>query len=148
MQERESGFHQRKRTRKRYIHYSRWNSTPCYVAPCYVPGWEQSLENGSMYMYGWVLSLFTWSYHNICLLIGYTPVQNKKFKRKKIKQTNKKIYIKKLTHTSVGAGTESEICSTGWHEGLVRTLRQKLQSSTEISPWKPLSSALKSLLTE
>ena len=30
------------------------------------PGWEQSLgENGYMYMYGWVPSLFTWNSHNI-----------------------------------------------------------------------------------
>ena len=57
----------------------------------------------------------------------------------------KKIYIKEFTHTSVGAGTESEVCSTGWQEGLVRTRREKLQSSAELCPWKPLSSALKSL---
>ena len=30
------------------------------------PGWERGLgENGYMYMYGWVPSLFIWSYHNI-----------------------------------------------------------------------------------
>ena len=30
------------------------------------PGWEGSLgENGYMYMYGWVPSLFIWNYHNI-----------------------------------------------------------------------------------
>ena len=30
------------------------------------PGWEGSLgENGYMYMYGWVPSLFTWNYHSI-----------------------------------------------------------------------------------
>ena len=30
------------------------------------PGWERSLgENGYMYIYGWVPSLFTWNYHNI-----------------------------------------------------------------------------------
>ena len=30
------------------------------------PGWEWSLgENGYRYMYGWVPSLFTWSYHSI-----------------------------------------------------------------------------------
>ena len=30
------------------------------------PGWEGSLgENGYMYMYGWVPSLFTWNFHNI-----------------------------------------------------------------------------------
>ena len=30
------------------------------------PGWERGLgENGYMYMYGWVPSLFIWNYHNI-----------------------------------------------------------------------------------
>ena len=30
------------------------------------PGWEGNLEeNGCMYMYGWVPSLFTWNYHDI-----------------------------------------------------------------------------------
>ena len=33
-------------------------------------------ENGYMYMYGWVPSLFTWNYHNI--VISYTLIQ--KFK--------------------------------------------------------------------
>ena len=30
------------------------------------PGWEEGLgENGYVYMYGWVPSLFTWNYYNI-----------------------------------------------------------------------------------
>ena len=30
------------------------------------PRWEGSLgENGHMYIYGWVPSLFTWNYHSI-----------------------------------------------------------------------------------
>ena len=30
------------------------------------PAWEEGFgENGYMYMYGWVPSLFTWNYHNI-----------------------------------------------------------------------------------
>ena len=38
------------------------------------PGWEGSLgENGYIYMYGWVP----------LLLIGYSPKQNKKLKKKK-----------------------------------------------------------------
>ena len=43
--------------------YSTWNS-----AQCYMPAWMGGVsgENGYMYMYGWVLSLFTWNYHNIC----------------------------------------------------------------------------------
>ena len=36
-------------------------------------------ENGYMYMYGWVPSLFTWNYHNI--LIGYISIQNTKLKK-------------------------------------------------------------------
>ena len=35
-------------------------------------------ENGYMYMYGWVRSLFTWDYHNT----GYTPTKNKKLFKK------------------------------------------------------------------
>ena len=30
------------------------------------PGWDGSLkENEYIYIYGWIPSLFTWSYHNI-----------------------------------------------------------------------------------
>ena len=48
-----------------------------------LPGWEGSLgENGYMYTYGWVPSLFTWKLSQHCLLIGYTPIQNKKFRKK------------------------------------------------------------------
>ena len=37
--------------------YSKWNS-----AQCYVPAWGRM--NTCIYMYGWVLSLFTLNYHN------------------------------------------------------------------------------------
>ena len=55
---------------------STWKSAQCYVA-----SWMgRSLgENGYMYMYGWVPSLFTWNYHT--MLIGFTTIQNKKFKK-------------------------------------------------------------------
>ena len=33
-----------------------------------------------MYMYGWVPLRFTWNYQT--LLTGYTPIQNKKLKKK------------------------------------------------------------------
>ena len=37
-----------------------------------LPGWEGSLgENGYMYTYGWVPSLFIWDLSQHCLLIGY-----------------------------------------------------------------------------
>ena len=39
-------------------------------------------ENGYMYMYGWVPLQFTWNCHNV----GYTPIQNEKFKRIKIEE--------------------------------------------------------------
>ena len=42
--------------------YSTGKSTQCYVA-AWVEG--SSGENGHMYVYGWVPSLFTWNYHNI-----------------------------------------------------------------------------------
>ena len=46
------------------------------------PRWEGSLgENGYMYMYGWVPCC---SPKTITLLISYTPIQNKKFKRKNV----------------------------------------------------------------
>ena len=57
------------------ILYSTWNSAQCYVAAW----WKGGLgENGYMYMYGWVPSLFTSNYHNT--VHGYTPIQNKKLK--------------------------------------------------------------------
>ena len=40
------------------------------------PGWHRNLENGYMYTYGWVTSLFTWNNHNlVCLLIGYVKLK-------------------------------------------------------------------------
>ena len=36
----------------------------CSMANNSLDGWEESLENGYMYVYGWVPSLFTWIYHN------------------------------------------------------------------------------------
>ena len=39
-------------------------------------------ENRYIYGYGWDSLLLTWNYHKI-VLIGYTPMQNKKFKKKK-----------------------------------------------------------------
>ena len=47
------------------------------------------VENGHMYMYGWVPLLFTWNYHNI--VISYPPIQNKKFK--KINKKKKDLWI-------------------------------------------------------
>jgi len=42
--------------------YSTGNSAQCYVAA----GWKGSLsENGYSYMYGWIPSPLTWTYHNI-----------------------------------------------------------------------------------
>ena len=47
-----------------------------------LPGWEGILgENGCMYTYGWVPLLFTWKLSQHWLLIGYTPIQNKKFRK-------------------------------------------------------------------
>jgi len=40
-----------------------WNSAQCYVAVWIGGGGLE--ENGYIYMYGWVLSLLTWNYHNI-----------------------------------------------------------------------------------
>ena len=47
-------------------------------------------ENGYMYMYGWLPSLFIWDYHY--MLIDYTLIQNKslKFFLKKAKGDGKK----------------------------------------------------------
>ena len=48
-------------TNKDLLH-STWNS-----AQCYVEAWigESLGENGYMYMYDWVASLFTWNYHDV-----------------------------------------------------------------------------------
>ena len=44
------------------------------------PGWEWRLEeNGCMYLYGWVPSLFTWNYHNIVNQL-YANTKEKFFK--------------------------------------------------------------------
>ena len=65
--------------------YSTWNSTPCYVAAC--TGGEFGGEQ--IHVYVW-LSPFIESVRT--LLIGYTPIQNKKlffFKQNKTKQKPK-----------------------------------------------------------
>ena len=44
------------------------------------PGWDGNLgENGYIYVYGWILLLFTWNYHNIVNQLN----PNIKFKKKK-----------------------------------------------------------------
>ena len=57
--------------------YSTWNSAQCCVA-AWMGG---SLgENGYMYMYGWVPSLYSWNYHDIvsrlcaCMLSRFSRV--------------------------------------------------------------------------
>ena len=44
-----------------FLEYSTWNSAQCYVAAWIGGGFG---ENGYMYMYGWIPSLFSWDYHN------------------------------------------------------------------------------------
>ena len=56
------------------------------------PGWDGSPgENGYMYMYGWVSSLFTWNYHNI--VNWFIPKQKKIFKVKKKNVLHSEWYI-------------------------------------------------------
>ena len=59
--------------------YSTWNSAQCYVAA--LMGGEGLGENGCMYMYAESLSCS--SETTTMLLIGCTPIQNKKFKKEK-----------------------------------------------------------------
>ena len=51
--------------------YSTWNSAQCYAAAWMGGGWG---ENGHLYIYGWVPSLFTWN--STVLFISYMPIQN------------------------------------------------------------------------
>ena len=45
---------------------SSWMAHETLLNAKWKSGWESSLgENGYMYIYGWVPSLFTWNYHNI-----------------------------------------------------------------------------------
>ena len=69
--------------------YSTWNSAQCYVAA--LMGGEGLGENGCMYMYAESFSCSPET--TTVLLMGCTPIQNKKFKKKKpqvkVKITNK-----------------------------------------------------------
>ena len=51
-----------KRITNKDLLYSTWNSAQCYVA-AWVGG--DLGENGYLYIYGWVPSLFTWYHHNV-----------------------------------------------------------------------------------
>ena len=76
--------------------YLKWVTTRTYCTAqgtilniMWQPGWEGSLgENGSMYMYGWVPSLFTWNYYNIVNQLYSNKIKSfyRKLKRKKIMQ--------------------------------------------------------------
>ena len=59
--------------------YSTWNSAQCYMAA--LMGGEGLGENGCMYMYAESLSYSPET--TTTLLIGCTPIQNKKLKRKR-----------------------------------------------------------------
>ena len=59
--------------------YRTWNSAQCYVAAWMGGGLR---ENGYMYVYGWVPSLFTWNHHNIV----NQPYPNRKYKVQETKQ--------------------------------------------------------------
>ena len=62
-----------------------------------VPGKEGNLgENGYLDMSSWFTLLFTWSYHNT-LLISYTPIHNKKLKKKKGKLDHS--YLNAVQHS-------------------------------------------------
>ena len=61
--------------------YSTWNSAQCYVAAWI---WGVLGENGCMYVYGWVPSLFTWDYHNIVNQV-YSDTKEKVQKKKNTK---------------------------------------------------------------
>ena len=58
--------------------YSTWNFAQCYVA-AWMGG--DLGENGCVYMYGWVPSLFIWDYHNIVNRL-YPTTKLKVFKNK------------------------------------------------------------------
>ena len=60
--------------------YSTCNSAQCYVA-AWILDRGEFVGKWIQYMYGWVPSLFTWKYHNI--VISYTPIQNKTFKKER-----------------------------------------------------------------
>ena len=65
--------------------YSKWNSAQCYVA-----GWMGGRFGGEwIHVYVW-LSPFDvhLKLSQPCLLISYTPIQNKKFKERKQKKIN------------------------------------------------------------
>ena len=83
-----------KRITSKDLLYSTWSSAQCCVAAWMEEGvWGR--KNMCLRMYGWVPLLFTWNYHNI--FISYTPIQNKKFKRKK----NRAVLYLKRSHSRV-----------------------------------------------
>ena len=106
------------------------------------PGWEGSLgENGHMYMHGWVSLSSTWNHHNAvnrlcacacsiakscltprdpmnCSLPGYTPIQNKKLKKKNrsLAFISPLSYLFSQTHVQeMGCPLPLPGGSTGWN---------------------------------
>lgn len=53
-------------------------------AQCYVADWmgQEFVDNGNMYIYGWIPSLFTWHYHNTVNQL-YPNAKQKVQKKKK-----------------------------------------------------------------
>lgn len=62
---------------------SYWIAQRTLLNAMWQSGWEGSLrENGYMYPYDWAPLLSTWNVQH-CLLISYTPIQNRKYFFKK-----------------------------------------------------------------
>ena len=80
------------------------------------PGWEWSWrENGSMYVYGSVPSLFTWNYHNIVLsqykIIWLTKIQKNILSLECICGQCSHIYIWLITQSSTNKEAGKQVNS-------------------------------------
>ena len=115
-------------------------------------GWEGCLgENGYMYMYDWVPSLFTWNYHRI---VNWLYPKQNVFNIKKLNKYNNTVEVSMyiLTHT-LSVSSVAQLCpilcdpmnrsTTGLpvhHQPLEFTQTHVHRVSDAIQPSHPLSS--------
>ena len=91
------------------------------------PGWEDGLEEkGYMYICGGVPSLFTSNYQ--ILLIGYIPIQNKKFKfwkkKKKRRYMQRRDRKKRRRSCDHWGGPQSDAASRHWSWKVIRSWKR------------------------
>ena len=107
------------------LSYSTWNS-----AQCYVPVWMAVGRMDTMYIYGWVPSLYTWNYHNI---VNWLYLKTKCFRCLK----KKNFFNKQKTWEDISQNIYKWPVSRGRCSTILsKKKNMEIYSNTNLSGWK------------